>query len=71
VDIATEPIELETLSYDNSVSRFIEDAERRGLRPDTITYYKDKTGMFRRWLVAKEKTDFISGVMRHNIDWTT
>ncbi|MBS4193464.1 tyrosine-type recombinase/integrase [Lederbergia citri] len=68
IDIATEPIELETLSYDEAVKRFMADAERRGLRPDTISYYKMRTGLFRRWLVTQEKTDFISRVMRHDID---
>lgn len=32
VEIATEPIELEILSYDEIVKRFIADAERRRLR---------------------------------------
>ncbi|WP_042224126.1 tyrosine-type recombinase/integrase [Oceanobacillus manasiensis] len=68
IDIATEPLELETLSYDEAVKRFLADAQRRGLRPDTIQYYRDKTGMFRRWLVAEDKADFIRMVMRPDID---
>ncbi|MEK4801024.1 tyrosine-type recombinase/integrase [Oceanobacillus sp. FSL K6-0118] len=68
IDIATEPIELETLSYDESVRKFIADAERRGLRPDTISYYKDKLGLFRRWLVAQDMTDYIRRVLRTDVD---
>lgn len=68
IDIATEPIELETLSYDEAVELFIADGERRGLRPDTITYYKTKMGLFRRWLVSRDKTDFIRRVIREDID---
>lgn len=68
IDIATEPLELETLSYDEAFERFIADAERRGLRPDTITYYKQKLSLFRRWLVRYDKVDFISKVLRPDID---
>lgn len=68
IDIATEPIGLGTLSYDESVERFITDAERRGLRPDTISYYRTKLGLFRRWLLAQQKTDFIGRVTRLDID---
>lgn len=68
VEIATEPIELETLSYDEAVRLFIADGERRGLRPDTISYYQTKTGLFRRWLVSQDKTDFISQVTRGDVD---
>lgn len=68
IEIATEPIELETLSYDEAVERFIADGERRGLRPDTITYYKTKLGLFRRWLVTRDNVDFIGQVPRSDID---
>lgn len=68
IEIATEPIELETLSYDEAVERFIADAERRGLREDTITYYKTKLGLFRRWLVTRDNVDFIGRVPRSDID---
>ncbi|ASN06856.1 tyrosine-type recombinase/integrase [Virgibacillus necropolis] len=72
IEIATEPIELETLSYDEAVKLFITDAERRALRPPTIKYYQNETGMFRRWLVSQGKvgsdSDFISLVIREDID---
>lgn len=68
VEIATEPIELETLSYDEAVRLFIADGERRGLRPDTISYYQTKAGLFRRWLLTQDKIDFISKVTRQDID---
>ncbi|WP_010094491.1 tyrosine-type recombinase/integrase [Ornithinibacillus scapharcae] len=68
IEIASEPIELDTLSFDEAMSRFISDGERRGLRPDTITYYRTKLGQFRRWLVSVDKVDKISMVLRQDID---
>lgn len=68
IEIATEPIEFETLSYDEAVRLFIADAERRALRPATITYYRNECGMFRRWLVSQGKADFISRVMCTDVD---
>ncbi len=68
IDIATEQIELETMSYDDAVKRFIADAERRGLRPDTVSYYRTKLGLFRRWLVGRDMTELISRITRLDID---
>lgn len=68
LDITREPIEKETLSFDEAVKLFIADAERRGLRPDTVSYYKGETGQFRRWLVAQEKTEHISRVVLQDIN---
>lgn len=68
VDIAIEPLERNTLTFDEAVILFIEDGERRGLRPDTILYYKQQLGMFRRYLVSIEKTELISEVLRIDID---
>lgn len=72
IEIAAEPIEFETLSYDEAVRLFIVDAERRALRPATITFYKNETGMLRRWLVSQNKvggkSDFIGQIIRLDID---
>ncbi|WP_121640387.1 hypothetical protein [Virgibacillus sp. Bac330] len=67
IDMATELVEFETWSFDDALERFMADAKQRGLRSDTIRYYKDKTAIFRRWL-GEEKSDFISGVLRADID---
>ncbi|GIP64026.1 hypothetical protein J32TS6_25810 [Virgibacillus pantothenticus] len=40
IDMATDPVEFETLSFDEALKRFMSDAECRGLRPDTIRYYR-------------------------------
>ena len=68
VDIAIEPLELNTLTFDEAVKLFIADGDRRGLRPDTIVYYKQQLGLFRRYLVTIDKTELISEVLRHDID---
>lgn len=55
-----------------AVRLFIVDAEHRALRPATIKYYRNETGMFRRWLVSQNivggNSDFISQVIRQDIE---
>jgi len=68
IDIATEPLELETLTYDEAARLFIEDGERRALREFTIKYYRREVGMFRRWLVSEDKLDLIGTIIRQDID---
>ena len=68
VGIAITPLEHDVLSFDESFNLFIADAERRGLRPDTISYYRQNLGNFRRYLVQIEKTVLISEVLRTDVD---
>lgn len=68
IDIAITPLEFDTLTYDEACEFFIADGKRRALRPDTIVYYRQQLGMFRRFLVIIDKTDLISGVVRADID---
>lgn len=68
IDIAMEPLEFNTLSFDEAFKLFITDAERRGLRPATVTYYRRENGLFRRWLVANDKSKLISEIVRVDID---
>lgn len=68
IDIATEPIELDTLTYDEAARLFFEDGERRALREYTLKYYRREVGLFRRWLVTLGKEELISGVIRQDID---
>jgi len=68
VDIAITPLEHDTLSFDEAFKLFISDAKRRGLRPDTISYYRQNLGIFRRYLVQIDKTELISEVVRTDID---
>lgn len=68
IDVAITPLEHDTLSFDEAFKLFIADGERRGLRPDTILFYRKNLGMFRRYLVINEKTELISEVVRADID---
>jgi len=68
VQTAITPLEHDILSFDEAFKLFIADGERRGLRPDTISYYRQQLGMFRRYLVTIDKTTLISEVMRQDID---
>lgn len=68
IGVAITPLEQDTLTYDEAVKLFMEDAERRGLRPDTIVYYRNQLGMFRRFVVMIDKTELISEVVRGDID---
>ena len=68
IDIAITPIEFETLTFDEALRLFIADAERRSLRIDTISYYRQQLGLFRRYLISIDKTELISGVVRADID---
>lgn len=68
IDIAITPLEFDTLSFDEAVELFIADGMRRGLRPDTIEYYQKSLGLFRLFLVTIDKTEFISEVVRTDID---
>ena len=68
VDVALEPIEFNTLSFDEAFRSFIEDAERRGLREHTITYYQREIGLFGRWLFSEDKAELISRVVRADIN---
>lgn len=66
--IASEPLERNALTFDEAFTLFIADGERRGLRPDTIVFYKNQLGLFRRYLVYIDKVDYISTVVRDDID---
>lgn len=68
VHTAITPLEHDILTFDEAFKLFIADGERRGLRPDTISYYRQNVGMFRRYLVQVDKTDLISKVVRQDID---
>lgn len=68
VDIAIVPLEHDTLTFDEAFKLFIADGERRGLRPDTISFYRQQLGLFRRFLVTLDKTELISQVLRLDID---
>ncbi len=68
IDVAVQPIEFNTLSFDESFRLFIEDAERRGLRDHTITYYRRENGLFGRWLISEDKAELISQVVRDDIN---
>lgn len=68
IDIAITPLEHEALSFDESFKLFIADGERRGLRPDSISFYRQNLGNFRRYLVQIDKLALISDVLRSDID---
>lgn len=68
IDIAITPLEHDTLDFDEAYELFIADGERRALRPDTIVYYRNQLGLFRRFLVINDKIDLISEVVRADID---
>ncbi|MFD2627996.1 tyrosine-type recombinase/integrase [Oceanobacillus kapialis] len=68
IDIAFEPLEYNTLTFDEAVNRFIADAMRRGLREATVEYYQCKIGLFRRWIETKDKTENINQILRRDID---
>lgn len=68
VNIAITLLEHDVLTFDEALKLFIEDGERRGLRPDTIVYYRQQLGLFRRYLVTIDKTELISEVVRADID---
>lgn len=68
IDIATEPLELNTLTFDEAFDLFITDGERRGLRPDTISYYRQQLGSFRRYLASIDKIGLIDEITRDVID---
>lgn len=68
IETAVEPLEMDTLSFDEAVRLFIADGERRALQPFTIEYYKEHLGLFRRYLVSIDKTDLISRVIRQDMD---
>lgn len=68
IDIAVEPLQSKTLSFDEAFELFIADGERRALRPDTISYYRQQLGFFRRFLVTIDKTELIHEVIRSDID---
>ncbi|MGG3622829.1 tyrosine-type recombinase/integrase [Bacillus gobiensis] len=68
IDVAIEPIEYNTLSFDGAIKLFIADAERKSLREATITYYKREINHFRNWLAQQGKEELISMVVRADID---
>ncbi len=68
IELAVMPLDYETLSYDAACDSFIKDAKRRGLRVDTISYYRTQFGTFRRYLIIIEKCELISKVLRQDID---
>lgn len=68
IDVAITPLEYDTLTYDEAINLFIDDCERRALRPDTISYYRQQFGRFRRYLVLINKTAQIREVLRTDID---
>ena len=68
IDIAITPLEHDTLSFDESFKLFIADGERRGLRPDSISFYRQNLGNFRRYLVQIDKLALISEILRSDID---
>lgn len=68
VDIALTPLEQATLSFDDAVELFIADGKRRGLRPDSISYYRQHLGLFRRYLVTVDKTELVSEITREDIN---
>jgi len=68
IDIAVEPDVNSPLSFDEAFNLFIDDANRRGLRPATITYYRKELVLFRRWLISEDKADNIRVVVREEID---
>lgn len=68
IDITIEPLEQNILTFDEAYNLFIADAERRALRAETLRYYREQLGMFRRYLVTIDKTELISEVLRADID---
>src|SRR5699024_8132972 len=68
VQTAITPLEHDTLSFDESFKLFIADGERRGLRPDSISFYRQNLGNFRRYLVQIDKLALISEILRSDID---
>ncbi|MGM7724392.1 tyrosine-type recombinase/integrase [Metabacillus sp. Hm71] len=68
IDIAVEPVEFNTLSFDGAMSLFIADARRKSLREATITYYQREINHFRNWLAQHDKLELISKVVRADID---
>ena len=68
LDIVSRSVSLQVTTFDEALAVFIKDAQRRGLREFTITYYKRELNHFRTFLVKASHSLFIHDVQRKHLE---